>query len=143
MARGSRNLHSRAQSSGPECVIVDRHMPDQILRYGVFPLLDIATACLRKYRFLRRLQWDHHEVQRWQDGKLRSLIWHSYSTVPYYQQKYNANGISPSSVRKCEDLAMLPIATKEDLKHDFPRRTVSSAVPRRRTRLCHTSGSTG
>lgn len=134
--RESRSEDSLRENSG-------RHMPDKILRYGVFPLLDIATACLRKYRFLCRLQWDHNEVQRWQDEKLRSLLLHSYSTVPYYQEKYDANGISPSSIRKCEDLAMLPIATKEDLKHDFPRRTVSFDVPRRRMRLCHTSGSTG
>ena len=118
-------------------------MTDYVLRYVVFPELDIFTGCLRRYRFLRRLQWDRDELQKWQTERLRSLIWHAYSTVPYYHETYDAKGLSPSDIQESEGLAKFPIVTKENLKHDFPYRTVSSRVPRRRLRLCHTSGSTG
>ena len=118
-------------------------MPDIVLRYAAFPILDAFTGCLRRYDLLRSLQWESTQLQRWQDDAVRRLVSHAYSTVPYYRERYKAEGVSPSKVRTSEDLANLPIVTKRDLKLGFPHKTVSSAVSSLRMKLSHTSGSTG
>jgi phenylacetate-CoA ligase len=108
-----------------------------------FPILDAFTGCLRRYSFLRSFQWESAALQRWQDEVVRRLVFHAYSTVPYYRERYKAEGISPSDVRTSEDLSNLPIVTKHDMKLSFPHKTISSAITSQRMKLSHTSGSTG
>ncbi len=116
---------------------------DYVLRYLIFPCLDAVTGCLRKYQLLKRIQWDQRLLQRWLDERVRRLVLHAYSTVPYYRRAYDRCGIDSSKIRKADDLSRLPIVTKPELKRGFPDKTCSVAIPRFRFKASRTSGSTG
>jgi len=115
-------------------------MSDLILRYGVFPLLDLVTGCLRKYLLLNRLQWNENALQKWQDDRTRALVTHAYSTVPFYRAVYDSEQVSASHVKKTEDLSRLPIVSKGQMKNSFPDKTTSYAISKGRRRLAQTSG---
>lgn len=115
-------------------------MRDPILRYAISPLVAIATGSLRKYRFLSRLQWDRETLQKWRNERIRELIAHAYSSVPFYREAYDSLNPSISNVRKAEDLGRLPIVSKGSMKNSFPHKTVSSTISNRRMKLAQTSG---
>ncbi len=115
-------------------------MRDPVLRYAIFPLLDAATGCLRRYRFLNRLQWDPKALRRWQDERVRKLVAHAYSSVPLYREAYVSAEVPASRVRSAEDLLKLPIITKGQMKSVFPHKTISSTISSRMRKLAQTSG---
>jgi phenylacetate-CoA ligase len=118
-------------------------VPDYILRYGVFPILDAVTGCLRHYRYLKDLQWDRERLQDWQDQRLRKLVSHACSTVPFYRNAYHAKAVRPFDFRGSADLPKLPIITKNDMISGFPEGTLSNTISHSRMRLSSTSGLTG
>jgi phenylacetate-CoA ligase len=62
--------------------------------------------------------------------------------VPYYRETLARLGLMPGDFRTVEDLAKLPVIERREIQRD-PERFVSDAVPRRRLRAAHTSGSSG
>ena len=114
-------------------------MRDSSLRYVIFPILNLATGCLRRYRFLSDLQWNRQTLGEWQEHRLSQLVAHAYSSVPFYRKRLKEAGLSPSDVQCLGDLSKLPITSKHDLGA-FPKELVSTAVTSRRRRLTNTSG---
>lgn len=49
---------------------------------------------------------------------LRTIILHSYNTVPYYRDVFDNNNIDPSSIKCTDDLKSLPVLNKEIIKRD-------------------------
>ncbi len=112
----------------------------------IFPLYDrlsgrrLWTQVLR----LRELQWrppDELEDRALQ--KLRTLLAHAFAHVPYYRDLFTQARIAPDDVRTLADLACLPVATKADLRVNFPARTTADNLPVSRQWKTITSGSTG
>jgi phenylacetate-CoA ligase len=62
--------------------------------------------------------------------------------MPHYRDRFRELGLEPSDIRGLDDLARLPILTRPDVQAAASR-FVSETVPRKRTMICHTSGSTG
>ena len=75
--------------------------------------------------------------------RLAATVRHAYATVPYYRHLFDRAGMKPGDVRSEEDLAGLPITSKEVLRQLPREEIVSSAVPLERFRGYTTSGSTG
>ena len=40
--------------------------------------------------------------------RLRDLVWHAATRVPYYRARFAAAGVDPSSIRDCKDLERIP-----------------------------------
>ncbi len=73
--------------------------------------------------------------------KLKMLLNHAYQNVPWYRKKFQERNITPGDIRTLDDLQILPILTKDDLRSQT---TILAAQGYRgRKSIAKTSGSTG
>lgn len=56
------------------------------------------------------------EIKTFQEGKLKELIRYLGQNSPYYRRVFRNYKISPADINSLEDLAKLPVTTKEDLQ---------------------------
>lgn len=91
-------------------------------------------------------QWlSAEELVEWQNDRLRRLVEHAYSNVPYYREVMDARQLRPADIRSGQDLAKLPVLTREGIKENS-RKLIAENIGRlRRKGLVkgHTSGTTG
>jgi phenylacetate-CoA ligase len=95
---------------------------------------------LKKLRITERMTKE--ELTAIQEKLLRSVISHSYRTVPFYHNLMKSKGLSPSDINNISDLSRLPIITKGDLRNSLDSsRSIESDkyLPGK----AKTSGSTG
>jgi phenylacetate-CoA ligase len=92
-------------------------------------------------RGLRRSQWEsREELTRRSEERLRALVVHAATFVPYYRDLFRRLRIDPRDIRGTTDLQRLPPLTKGLLRENLERLT----VPGDSGRLRHqTGGSTG
>ena len=91
--------------------------------------------------------WDRDETlpaaerRRLQDQRLRETVRRA-AAVPFFREALGRAGVDPDSFRGLEDLARLPITTKEDMRRNYPLGLL--AVPRSDLARIHgSSGTTG
>lgn len=90
---------------------------------------------------MEREQWLPTEtIRQRQWRRLERLLRHAYECSPFHRARFAAAGLTPRDIRRPEDLALLPVTTREDLADD---RMLATGYPRRRLRSSLTSGSTG
>ena len=81
------------------------------------------------------------ELESLQVDRLKQLVAH-LADVPFYRERFAAEGIAPNAVRSLEDLRRLPLTTKADLREHYPLGFL--AVPREEVARFHgSSGTTG
>lgn len=103
------------------------------------PILDY----FRIHSNLKRNVWlktSELEVLQWK--KVRSLIDHAYKNVRFYHDLFDREGVKPENIKTTEDLAKLPIITKEQVKTAGDK-ILSNGVDKRKCVTRYTSGSTG
>ena len=83
------------------------------------------------------------EIKARTDAKLQSLIKHAYNNVPYYKKKFDSLGIHWSDIKGAQDLGLLPVLTRQNIKNNPLNYFVASSIPKSRRRLTSTTGSTG
>ncbi len=94
-------------------------------------------------RFLSSSEWlSEEELFELQCKKLRLLLEHCYNNVPYYRRVFNELGITPNDIRSRDDLAKLPVLTKQIIKDNF-NDLISSDSYSRKAIEGSTGGSTG
>ena len=72
---------------------------------------------LRLHRTLEKTQWlPSDELQGYQEERLREVIEHAHSKVPYYRNLFRELGLTPSDLRTVEDLERLPLLTKKAVR---------------------------
>jgi phenylacetate-CoA ligase len=77
---------------------------------------------------LRESQWrSARELHELQDDALVKLLTHAYRNVPFYRKRFDQAGIRPESVKSVEDLACLPLLTRDEARSSFRQR--SSIAP--------------
>lgn len=77
-----------------------------------------------------------------QSERLVNLVHYVYEHSPFYRQKLDETGVSPSDIRGIEDINKLPFTTKLDLRDHYPFGLFS--LPRREAVEIHvSSGTTG
>jgi len=115
-----------------------------ILRNWIYPL----AQKLRKRNYTKMIQdaqriqyLEREQLRRIQFAKLKTLLYHSYQTVPYYRNRYKEAGLEPDDIRSLDDLKLLPILTKDEIRNDHKR--FLSEEPRTPVFKVSTSGSTG
>ena len=80
------------------------------------------------------------EIESYQLTKLNLLLEYAYANVPYYKDILNNIGIGNKGVKNLEELKMLPIIKKDDLRNNY-----SLFIPENEVNytIGSTSGSTG
>lgn len=90
----------------------------------------------------KRAHWSMEQVRNYRDQRLHAFVQHCAQTVPYYRRWFQKNNVEPKDIRTLEDLRWLPILQKETVQDHYSE-FVSEAVPKRKRRIIHTSGTTG
>ncbi len=76
-----------------------------------------TPAHMRRYE---RDQWlAPDDLRTLQFERLRRLIHWCHREVPYYRRRWDALGITPFDIRRPEDIALLPVLTKADIRDNF------------------------
>jgi len=52
--------------------------------------------------------------------RLQTTLERVYATVPFYRQRFDEAGISPSKIKSLDDLKRIPFTTKQDLRDNYP-----------------------
>ena len=92
---------------------------------------------------LSRSEWySHGELRAYQDERLRAIVAHAYAHVPYYRRVFDERRLEPADISSSDDLHKLPLLTRDDVRRHF-RELCSTAVPERKLKTGHTSGTTG
>lgn len=72
------------------------------------------------YNFLMKSQWwPKEKLEKFQNERLRIIIKHAYENVPYYRRIFDERGLKPKDIQTKEDLKLLPVLTKEDVRKHF------------------------
>ncbi len=91
---------------------------------------------------LERRRWTREQVRAFQTRSLKKLVAYAYERVPLYRAKYDAAGFSPAQISGVEDLAQIPVLTKDELRRAAlaDLKCPAYVAP---ARLLASSGSTG
>jgi phenylacetate-CoA ligase len=117
-----------------------------LVPHVVFPLAERFTGrrVWSEVLRLRDLQWrPRDELQARALARLRPVLRHAVDHVRYYRQLFGRAGLAPESIRSLDDLARLPLTSKQELRAAFPDGALADDVPAGRRIALHTSGSSG
>jgi len=117
-----------------------------LIKQMLYPISDIlrGTRIVSKYNFLLKSQWwDKEKLEKYQNNKLKILIHHSYENVEYYKRLFKNNNLKPNDIRTKNDLLKIPPLTKKMIRKYAATSLVANNIPKRRTLMGHTGGSTG
>jgi phenylacetate-CoA ligase len=101
---------------------------------GAFPRV-LAEAEARSF-------WSPDEIRAFRDERLRGFLRHCFENVPFHRLRFEEAGIDPASIAGLDDLAQLPLLTKDEVRSHISELTPPGAS-RRRRKIVHTSGTTG
>ncbi len=69
--------------------------------------------------YLLKLQtktpFDYKKAKKTQEKRLKRLVKRAYK-VPFYKERFDSAGVKPSDIKHAEDLAKLPVLTKDELR---------------------------
>ncbi|WP_371375962.1 phenylacetate--CoA ligase family protein [Sporomusa aerivorans] len=82
------------------------------------------------------------DMQKLQLGRLQELVARVYQNSPFYRQRLDAAGVRPQDIKSLQDIAKLPLTTKQDMRDNYPYGML--AVPLKDIARFHSSsGTTG
>ena len=87
--------------------------------------------------------WSPARIRELQDQRLCHLVHHAYRHVPYYRHLMQAHGLLPKDIQGVQDLAKLPLLSKNDVRANLYSGIMSEDHDNRHILRVATSGSTG
>src|SRR5215469_4591556 len=93
-------------------------------------------------RLLESEKWSRTEIRAYQDERVRELIRYAYDHVPFHRDRMRERKLTPVDIRTVDDLAKLPVLTKEEVRNNRDR-LLSIKARSIDLHLRHTSGTTG
>ncbi|WKY46708.1 phenylacetate--CoA ligase [Eubacteriaceae bacterium ES3] len=60
------------------------------------------------------------EIKAIQFSRLKETLHRVYDNVPYYKQMFIDNSVHPDDIKCLEDMHLLPLTTKDDLRKNYP-----------------------
>ncbi len=60
------------------------------------------------------------KLRELQLARLKAQVRHAYDDVPHYKKAFDEMGLSPEDIKTLEDVRLLPVTTKEDLRQSYP-----------------------
>lgn len=86
----------------------------------IFAHLLGETNFYSTYKRVVQSQWKpYSELKNDQEKQLWHMIGFAYDKVPYYHKLFNELGLTPSDIRKIEDLEKIPILNKDIIKENW------------------------
>lgn len=86
--------------------------------------------------------WDETRLEAWRLEKLRDLLMHAGTHVPYYRELFGDLGFKPTEITGFSDLSTLPILTIHQLR-ELGERLLPDNIDRSTLYVSASSGSTG
>lgn len=117
----------------------------KIDRYILLPLASKLQKSNMFEEYINLLQSDWYseeQLTNLQNDKLRKLINHCYSQVPYYTKLFNNLGLKPDDIQCRADLVKLPVLTKQIIRDNY-NDMISLDIAQRPYRQSASGGSTG
>jgi phenylacetate-CoA ligase len=62
--------------------------------------------------------WQIERIGRLQKYRVRSIVRHTYETVPFYRDAMEQRGLRPENFRSADDLARLPLLDDVTVRND-------------------------
>jgi phenylacetate-CoA ligase len=112
----------------------------------VLPLYDRLSGrrIREEWLNLQRLQWrSSEELEDRAGAKLKGLLIHAGTHVPFYRDQFADAGADPGKISRAADLERFPVTTKARLRAAFPSRAIADNLPAGRHYRKRTSGSSG
>jgi phenylacetate-CoA ligase len=117
----------------------------EVVRHTLYPLLkwyeDPKSQALlgefQPYEFSSR-----ETLEKVQSRKLRKLLEHASSKVPYYRELFESNGIKPAALRLPQDFAQIPVLSKNILR-ERKQELLAETVDPQKLKWNASGGSTG
>jgi phenylacetate-CoA ligase len=117
----------------------------EVVRHTLYPLLkwyeDPKSQALlgefQPYEFSSR-----ETLEKVQSQKLRKLLEHASSKVPYYRELFESNGIKPAALRLPQDFAQIPVLSKNILR-ERKQELLAETVDPQKLKWNASGGSTG
>ena len=96
------------------------------MRFGKagFKIVDVfrKTDMLGVYPGLLESQWlSPEELESLQFKKLKELLIHAGKNVEFYRQKFKEYNFDPNEIKSINDLKVLPVITKDDIRQNFEK----------------------
>lgn len=108
-----------------------------------FKIAFYGPKFIKYHKWLMKTQWlPPEELEELQNERLQIIIKLAYENVPYYRIIFDERGLKPKNIQTKEDLKLLPILTKEDVRKHF-NELIARDFKKYKPILSHTSGSTG
>lgn len=82
-------------------------------------------------------------IRAFQDRRLRQLVQHAYTRVPYYRERRAKLGVTPETFKGLEDLDKIPLGRKADITEQEHRALLADSYSQQRLILHCTSGTSG
>lgn len=93
---------------------------------------------LKSVEFIEKSELEEIRVLR-----LKEILYNAYINVPYYQRVFDEHGFKPSDLKSIQDLKMVPLLSKENVRENIHFELFSSKHKKRQMHQINTSGSTG
>jgi phenylacetate-CoA ligase len=104
----------------------------------------ISSNFAKIYESLNRTQYlKNSDLKKIQLFKLKKLIRHCYSQVPYYREIFDKNNLKPSDIQNLNDLKKIPVLNKEDVRKNIYFNLFAKNHKKKEMLKVVTSGSTG
>lgn len=120
-------------------------MYESLVRHLLAPSLELlrGTKTMKRLEELERTQWWPREgIRELQAERLGTLLAHCRDSVPYYRSLFDRLALNPRDMRGPEDLARLPVLTKQLVRGNFAG-LMAQQFPEKERMLRLTGGSTG
>ena len=80
---------------------------------------------------------------QFQNRRLRQLVHHAWNKVPFYRQRFQQAGLCPRDIRGLQDLHLLPIVNKQDLRQCGTEGLLARGWEIQQLLAHHSSGTSG
>lgn len=108
----------------------------------ILPLSDILRGeQVHKYlRLLKKAErWTPEQMDSFQQDRLRKLLVHAATEVPFYHDWFHDHGLNPTTT----SINQLPIVDKKIMRQEGVNRFAAKHFPEKERLVLHSSGSTG
>ncbi len=82
------------------------------------------------------------DLQALQLKRLKFMISHCYNNIQYYKKLFDEIKLKPSDIKSLEDLHLIPILTRNQVKNNLPF-LIARNIPKNQRLIKNTSGTTG
>lgn len=116
------------------------------VRYVSFPLINYREGIRGIYAHLRELERTQYlsadRLRDLQFQRLKQLFIHAYTNTVFYKRRFDEAGFDPTRLHSPEDIARLPVLTKEDIRVNLSE-MIARNLTKNQLHSSETGGTTG